>query len=336
MSYLDLLNNDIIQYCLLPKLSLRDQYFLCEVEYVEYLMILEVAKSKIKISDVVTTFIKDYGGFLSGSSLLKMINDESWESADFDIYIEATKYADILTYITDNKFEHQITVELEIPYAKAKYTKYIDRIITLSLLKIQLILIKDIDIKTFILNAFDFTILKNYYYHDGKYILNINHFDDIISRKLVFDIDALSYIQPDLKAGYMDSQPDTYVTRERVEKYVRRGFKVNLGDLHEDIRCLQKIFIGENRKCYIYEKSNPVVCRTITGEALPESYKGLRIPCTNSCVLTSFFEVKHDHMHIVSKDKVNNIIDKYDISSMRDSESSIWLSDSDIVILSIL
>ena len=332
MSYFNLLNNDIVRYCILPKLDLRDQYFLYRARCVDYLTIVELMKTKIKTSDTVTTFIENYGGFLSGSSLLKMISDEPWESEDTDIYIEATRYADVMKYIIDNKFRHRITDELELPYAKAKYTKYIDRIITLSADDniVQLIVIKDIDIETFILKAFDFTILKNYYRYNGKYVLDVNHLDDIVRRRLVFDVDALSYMQRETDVGYKNLTPDTYVIFERIEKYVRRGFKINLGDVHKDAKCLQKLIMGNDIKCYVYNKGSIYI--TPTGEVLPEDYKGLRTPCNIDCWLSSFFEVAHKHIHIVSKDRVNCIMEMNDVSLMRHHEPHLCLSDSDVII----
>lgn len=307
MNYLKLLNNDIWRYHILPKLKLKDQYILHERGYVEYSLLMEVIKTKIKISDVVNKLIKEYGGYLSGSSLLKMINDEPWDSNDIDIYVN--NLSDIIKYIKYNGFEYKTSVEHSVLYAKAKYTKYIDRIITLSTNGIQLIVIKDIDIKQFILNAFDFTILKNYYYyHHGKYILTINHFDDIISRKLVFDVDALNYLQPEFSIGYKDVPANTYVTRERIEKYISRGFKVDLGDIHEDAKCLQHVFMGENIKCYkcYVEGSNGI--RTLDGETLDTKF--IKIPCQKECWVRSCFKTKHRHIHIIKQEEITKLLTK--------------------------
>lgn len=179
--------------------------------------------------------------------------------------------------------------------------------------KIQLVLVNtpDNDIKHHIINNFDLTVVKNYYHiESGIHKMYINNITDIVNR----NINTNCF--------------------KRLEKYLDYGFKINSGNVLNDMNALQKYkYDKEEHNIYLYCKNKGSEVFNVKGE--PQNFKYMRRTCADKCHFKQCIgENSYKHIHIIKESQIKKRL--HNISGYIDWEfdhEHVYICDTDIIVM---
>jgi len=222
-----------------------------EMEYI-FKLILTERLSKLNINiDTFNNFLRKHHAKLTGSFLLQVISDESYDCYDIDIYVD--KIDDFLKNDVMMTFNATFDATTNESVLKPNNHKYITQIVknvkNFSLksfcstngfkkpLKIQLIETSEKykGIEKYI-DTFDFDILKNYYDGNNFYITNLKG----IQTKCASYNDI-----------FIENRPFIWIIG-RIKKYHARGFTLNFG--FNFLNYAKNIVMDENNITYYPKK----------------------------------------------------------------------------------